>query len=76
MKQEMRAGQEHIKEIMETQFGSLASKLDGRQEEMQDDAEASKTMDLKVNPKEMESEAEHWEVPKEAALVNAVRELR
>jgi Fe2+ transport system protein B len=29
MKQEIRAGQEHIKEIMEMQFGSLATKLDG-----------------------------------------------
>jgi hypothetical protein len=27
-KQEVRAGQEHIKEIMETQFGSPAAKLD------------------------------------------------
>jgi hypothetical protein len=26
MKQEIRAGQEHIKEIMEKQFGSLAAK--------------------------------------------------
>jgi DNA relaxase NicK len=31
IKQEIRAGQEHIKEIMETQFGSLADKLDGWQ---------------------------------------------
>jgi hypothetical protein len=29
MKQEIRAGQEHIKEIMETQFASLATKVDG-----------------------------------------------
>jgi hypothetical protein len=29
MKQEIRAGQEHIKEIMETQFASVATKFDG-----------------------------------------------
>jgi hypothetical protein len=29
MKQEIRAAQKHIKEITETQFGSLAAKLDG-----------------------------------------------
>jgi hypothetical protein len=34
MKQEIRAGQEHIKEIMETQFASLATKLDGWRNEM------------------------------------------
>jgi hypothetical protein len=37
MKQEIRAGQEHIREIMETQFASLAAKLDGWRKEMQAD---------------------------------------
>jgi hypothetical protein len=57
MKQEIRACEEHIKEIMETQFASLAIELDGWQNEMQADQEASKTMDLKANPEEMESES-------------------
>jgi hypothetical protein len=35
---------------------------------MRADQEVSKTMDLKANPEEMESEAEHWEVPKEDAV--------
>jgi hypothetical protein len=37
VKPEIRSDQEHIKEIMETQFASLAAKLDGWREEMQDD---------------------------------------
>jgi hypothetical protein len=42
MKHERRASQEHIKEIMETEFASLAAKLDGWRKEMQDDREVSK----------------------------------
>jgi DNA relaxase NicK len=55
MKQEIRIGQEHIKEIMETQFGSLVTKLDGWQKKMQADQEVSKTTDLKANPEELDS---------------------
>jgi high-affinity K+ transport system ATPase subunit B len=40
MKHEIRASQEHIKEIMERQFASLAAKLDGWRKEMQDDRES------------------------------------
>jgi hypothetical protein len=76
IKQEIRVGQEHIKEIMETQFRSVAAKLDGCRKQMQADREASKTTDLKANREEMKSEAEHWEVPKEHALVKPVRGLR
>jgi hypothetical protein len=61
---------------METQFGSLAAKLDGWRKQMQADQEAGKTTDLKVNPEEMESEAEYWEVPKVCAVVKAVGGLR
>jgi hypothetical protein len=64
MKQEIRAGQEHIKETMEMQFGSLAAKLDGWRKQIQVDREASKTIDLQAIPEETESKAEQWEVPK------------
>jgi hypothetical protein len=37
MKQEIRTGQEHIREIIETQFCSLAGKLDGWRKQMQAD---------------------------------------
>jgi hypothetical protein len=47
---------------METQFGSLAAKLDGWLKEMQAEREASKTTVLKVNPEEMESESKNREV--------------
>jgi hypothetical protein len=47
MKREIRASKEHIKEMMETQFASLAAKLDGLWKEIQADQEASKTTDLK-----------------------------
>jgi hypothetical protein len=53
--QEIRTGQEHIKEIMGTQFASLAVKLDGWRKEMQADRGASKTTDLKANPEEMDA---------------------
>jgi hypothetical protein len=76
MKQEIRAGQEHFKEIMETQFASLAVKLDGWQKEMQADQEVSNTTGLKASPEEMESESEHWEVPKKRAVVKPVGGLR
>jgi hypothetical protein len=33
-------------------------------------------MDLKANPEEMQSKVEHWEVPKECAMVKPVRGLR
>jgi hypothetical protein len=56
--EEIRAGQEYIKEIMEIQFASLTAKLDGCRKQMQADQEASKTTDLKANPEEMESELE------------------
>jgi hypothetical protein len=72
MKQEIRAGQ-NIKEIMETLFASLAAKLDGWRKGMQADQEATKTMDLKGNPDEMESESEHREAPKEDAIVKPVK---
>jgi hypothetical protein len=55
MKQEIRAGQKHIK----TQFASLAAKLDGWRKEMQADQDESKTRDFKANPEDMESELEH-----------------
>jgi hypothetical protein len=41
---------------METEFASLAAKLDVWWKEMQAYREASKTTDLKANPEEMESE--------------------
>jgi hypothetical protein len=43
---------------------------------MQADRETRKTTDLKANPEEMESEAEHYEVPKECAVVKPVGGLR
>jgi hypothetical protein len=76
MKQEIRASQEHIKEIMETRFGSLAAKLDAWRKELQADREARKTTDLKENPEDMESEAEHQEDSKERATVKPVGGLR
>jgi hypothetical protein len=45
-----------MKEIMETQYGSLASKLDAWRKEMHSDREARKHTDLKANPEVMESE--------------------
>jgi cell division protein FtsX len=63
IKQEIRAGQEHIKEIMETQFASLAAKLDGWRKEMQADREARKTTDLKANPEEMGVRVGTWGGP-------------
>jgi hypothetical protein len=50
IKQAIWASQEHIKYIMETQFGSIATKLDGLWKQMQADREASKTTDWKANP--------------------------
>jgi hypothetical protein len=41
-KQKIRAGQEHIKEIMETPFASLANKLDAWRKEMQVDRELAR----------------------------------
>jgi hypothetical protein len=76
MKQEIRVGQEHIKEIMETQFASLATKLDGWRKETLADREASKTMDLKANPEDMKSEMEHWEVPTEEAAVKSLGTMK
>jgi hypothetical protein len=76
MKQEVRAGQGHMKEIMETQFSSLAVKLVGWQKPMQTNQEVTKTTDLKANPEDVESQAEHWEVPKEHDAVKPVRGLR
>jgi hypothetical protein len=58
---------------MERQFASLAAKLDEWQRELQDDQEASKTMDFKAKPEEMESKLEHWEVPKEDAIGKPVK---
>jgi hypothetical protein len=43
---------------------------------MQANQEASKNTDLKANPEEMKSEAEHWEVPKECVAVKPVGGLR
>jgi hypothetical protein len=43
---------------------------------MQAYQEASKTTDLKVNSEEMESEAEHWEIPNECAAMKPVGGLR
>jgi hypothetical protein len=37
MKQEIRDSQEHVEEIMKTQFGSLVAKLDAWRKEMQVD---------------------------------------
>jgi hypothetical protein len=65
-----------MKEIMETQFGSVATKLDAWWKEMQADRDARKTTDLKANPEEMESEAEHREVPKERATVKPISGLK
>jgi hypothetical protein len=69
IKHEIRADQEHIKETMETQFASLAAKLDRWRKEMPADQEASKTMDVKANPDEMEPNLEHRKVPNEDAAV-------
>jgi hypothetical protein len=33
-------------------------------------------MDLKANPEELESDSEHWKVPKEAATGKPVRRLK
>jgi Fe2+ transport system protein B len=76
MKQEISAHQEHIKGMMETQFASLATKLDSWRKDMQANQEASKTIDLKANPEEMESKSEHQEIPKEHATVKPVGGLR
>jgi hypothetical protein len=76
IKQGIRAGQEHVKEIMEIQSGSLAAKLDGCRKLMQADREARKTTDLKADPEEMETETEQWEVPKDRAAVKPVGGLR
>jgi hypothetical protein len=61
---------------METQYGSLAAKLEAWGKEMQADQEAKKTTDLKANPDEMESKEEHQEVPKERAAVKPGGGLR
>jgi hypothetical protein len=45
--------------MMEIQFASLVTKLDGWRKEMQADREASKTTNFKANCEEMESELEH-----------------
>jgi hypothetical protein len=58
---------------METQFVSLAAKLDGRRKEMQDYREASKITDFKANSEEIESESEYREVPKEDAVGKPVK---
>jgi hypothetical protein len=76
MIQEIRSSQEHIKEVMETQFGSLVAKLNGWRKQMEADQKVSKTTDLKSNPEEMESEAEHWELPKEDSIAKPVKGLR
>jgi hypothetical protein len=40
-------------------------------EEMQAARDTKKTTDLKVNPEDMKSEMEHWEVPMEEAAVKS-----
>jgi hypothetical protein len=72
----IKAGQEHVKEIMETEFCSLVAKVDGWRKQMHVDREADKTVDLKTNPKEMVFETEQWEVPKDRAAVKPVGGLR
>jgi gamma-glutamyl phosphate reductase len=47
----------------------MEANMDALQKEMQVDREARKTMDSKANPEEMESEADHREVPTEEVTV-------
>jgi hypothetical protein len=62
-----------MKEIMETEFGSLATKLDAWRGELRADREAWKTTELKANPEEMQFEAGHREVHKEEAAMKRHR---
>jgi hypothetical protein len=76
-----------IKEMMETQFCSLAiqlktlkeklvarnAELDAHHERMMACLGKTDVTDLKANPEEMQSESEHREVPKEYAAVKPVR---
>jgi tRNA/tmRNA/rRNA uracil-C5-methylase (TrmA/RlmC/RlmD family) len=68
---EMRAGQELLKEEM-------LVKLDAHHERMMArmDSQLEKATDLESNPEEIESKAEHKEVPKEEATVETLEALK
>jgi hypothetical protein len=65
MKQEIRAGQEHLMTMINTHHERMMACL-GKME----------ATDLKVNPEEMESESEHREVPQEMAAVRSLGTMK
>jgi hypothetical protein len=67
----MKASQEEMK----GQMASLVSQMDSQHEKMMAWLGRMEPMDLEANPEEMQSEAEHQEVPKEHAAVETSRAL-
>jgi hypothetical protein len=57
-------------------MASLVSRRDAHEEGMMACLGKMEVMDLKANPEEIQSEAEHQEVPKEQATVKPVGGLR
>jgi hypothetical protein len=78
MKEEMRAGQEPLKEEMlakmETHHERMA-RMDSQLEKMDACIGTTEATDLEVNPKEIEIEAEHEEIPKEEAAMETIGAL-
>jgi hypothetical protein len=72
-KRERKAHQEKLRAIMKVHTASLASRIDVHHEKMMAYLGKTEATDLKANPEEMQSEAEHREVPKEHATVEAGR---
>jgi hypothetical protein len=69
----------HMQEIMEAQFGSLAAQLRTCRTEMmvcQQETTLASLESKEQGPKEMESEAEHREVPKEEVAEKSLRVMK
>jgi hypothetical protein len=73
--EQMTGLQKGMQDMMKTQIGSLASLIDAKSDANHEsmmvrmDYQLKKMEALETNPEEIESEAEHEEVPKEEAAV-------
>jgi hypothetical protein len=72
----MDANMKVTQEEMKAQIGTLLSRIDAQHERLIAWLGTTEPADLEANPEEMQSEAEHREVPKKHAAVKPVRELR
>jgi hypothetical protein len=86
MREEMKAGQQHLKEEMGASQEMLAkldahhermmARMDSQLEKMEACLGKTEATDLKANPEEIESEVEHEEVPKEESAVETFGALK